>query len=804
MNIKETVSKLTLEEKASLCSGKDFWNTKAIERLGIPSIMLTDGPHGLRKQVADSDHLGLNASVASTCFPPATGSANSFDRKLMKEIGEAIGEECVKEDVSIILGPGLNIKRSPLCGRNFEYFSEDPLVSGEMAGGLVSGVQGKNVGACLKHFACNNQEKGRMLNDSVVDERALREIYLTGFEIAVKKSKPWTMMCSYNKINEVYACENKKLLTDIARNEWGFDGFVVTDWGAMTEKVNALKAGLELEMPATGGATDKMLVDAVKKGQLDEKVLNKAVERILTVLEKTQKKNAGATCDLDAHNALARKASTKSAVLLKNEDNCLPLDKNQNFAIIGRFAKEPRFQGGGSSKINPTMVTSSFDELTKCGVKFEYADGYDNNYENKNAELTAQAVNIAKGKDAVVIFAGLPDEYESEGFDREHINIPVNMSGMIEEVVKVNNNVILVLFHGSAIKIPSEKSVKAVLSMSLGGQAVGGASIDLLFGKACPSGRLAETYPLDINDNPTVNNFADLKMTKYKESIFVGYRYYDTANVPVQFPFGFGLSYTNFEYSNLTLSKNSINDDEKLNVSVKVKNTGKFDAEEVVQLYVSAPSGKVMRAKKELKGFEKVFVKCGETVEVKFTLDKRAFAYYNTSINNWHVESGEYEILICKNAQDTVLTQKVTVKSTAGKVALPDFSSSLSEYYNVTADLKNISDEKFAKILGREVPANIPSKKGSFTLNSTLGEIKVTKAGKKIYDQTMDGVAKQFGEMPPDIAKMMEIMIIDMPLRSMIMFSNGAVNQLMLLGLVDMMNGKTFSGIIKLIKSRKK
>jgi beta-glucosidase len=667
-NIKQLISEMTLEEKASLCSGLNFWRLKGVERLGIPSIMVTDGPHGLRKQGGSGDHLGIYQSVPATCFPSAVGLASTWNRTLIEKVGIALGEECQAEDVSVLLGPGANIKRSPLCGRNFEYFSEDPYLSSEMAANHVKGVQSQGVGTSLKHFAVNNQEHRRMSVDAIVDERTLREIYLASFENVVKQSQPWTVMCSYNRVNGEYASENKTLLTDILKDEWGFEGFVVSDWGAVNERAHGLEAGLELEMPSSNGLGDRKIVAAVKNGQLSEQTLDQAVERLLNIIfMAVDNKKENASYDKEVHHKLAKEAATESMVLLKNEDKILPLKKEGKVAIIGEFAVKPRYQGGGSSHINPTKLENIYEEIEKVasGVEVRYAKGYDLKSDSSDEQLIEEAKEVAKQADRAVLFVGLPDRYESEGYDREHLRIPNNHQALIEAIAEVQPNLVVVLSNGAPIEMPWLPKVKGLLEGYLGGQALGGAIADLLFGHESPSGKLAETFPQALSHNPSYLNFpGEEDKVEYKEGLFVGYRYYDTKGIEPLFPFGYGLSYTNFEYSNLVINKAEILDTEEVEVTVKVKNTGDVTGKEIVQLYVRDVKSTVIRPVKELKGFEKVELQPGEERTVTFTLDKRAFTYYNVELKDWHVESGLFEILVGKSSTEIILDGTVHVKST--------------------------------------------------------------------------------------------------------------------------------------------
>ena len=592
---------MTLEEKASLCSGLDFWHTKGVERLGIPSEMVSDGPHGLRKQDDKADHLGINDSIQAVCFPAGCATASSFNRELVTKLGETLGEECQAENVSTILGPAMNIKRSPLCGRNFEYYSEDPLVSTEMAGALVHGVQSKHIGTSPKHFMANNQEYHRLTSSSEMDERTMREIYLASFEGMVKKEKPWTIMNAYNKLNGTYLCENKEMLTDVLRKEWGFDGYVMTDWGAMNDRVEALKAGCNLEMPSCEGATDVEIVAAVQDGTLDESVLDKSCEEYLNVIFKYEEnRDKNAVFQHEKDHETAREIEEECIVLLKNEDALLPLSADKKVAFIGKYAEEPRYQGGGSSHINSFKTESAMDAVEFLAtVKKEnitFAKGFDDVEDKVDEALAAKAVEAAANADVAVIFAGLPDSFESEGYDRKHLGMPNCQNALIEAVAEAQPNTIVVLHNGAPIEMPWLGKVKAVLEAYLGGQAVGGAVVNVLYGNANPSGRLAETFPLRIQDTPCYLNYGgEHDKSVYSEGVFVGYRYYTSKEMEVLFPFGYGLSYTTFSYGNLTVDKKEFKESEKLLVSVDVTNTGACTGKEVVQLYVAPKGGTIIR-----------------------------------------------------------------------------------------------------------------------------------------------------------------------------------------------------------------
>lgn len=660
------VKKMTLEEKAGLCSGLGSWHTKPVERLKVPSIRMSDGPHGLRKEVKLKDDPKKTQTVKATCFPSGSALASSWDKSLINQVGKALGEECQAEDVSIILGPAVNIKRSPLCGRNFEYYSEDPYLSSRMAANYINGVQSQGVGTSLKHFAANNQECRRMSASSNIDERTLREIYLSSFEYAVKEAKPWTVMCSYNRLNGEYASQNKYLLTDILKNEWKFEGFVMSDWGAVDDRVKGLKAGLELEMPSTNDENTKRIVNAVKTGELDEKVLDGAVERILRIVFKTaENKKKNISYDKKAHHNFARSAAEECMVLLKNEGDILPLKKDANIAVIGEFAEKPRYQGGGSSHITPVKLDTALEEMRKIPkLGVSYAKGYEIETDEIDENLINEAKNTAKDAETTVIFAGLPDRYESEGYDRTSMSIPENQLRLINEICSIQKNVVVVLSNGSPIEMPWIQNVKGVLEAYLTGQASGSAVTDILFGDVNPSGKLAETYPKKLSDTPCYLNYeGEADEVYYGEGVFVGYRYYDKKEIEPLFPFGFGLSYSEFEYSDIKLSSESIKDSENLVVSVKIKNVSGIKGKEVAELYVGAPKGNVIRPVKELKGFEKIELEPHEEKTVKFTLDKRSFAYYDVSIKDWRVLNGTYEIFVGSSSRDIRLKSKVDVLS---------------------------------------------------------------------------------------------------------------------------------------------
>jgi beta-glucosidase len=795
MTAKEIVSQMSLEEKASLCSGKDFWRLKGIERLGLKEIMITDGPHGLRKQKESQDNLGIFDSVDATCFPASCASTCSFDRGLLREIGGAIAEECLAEKVATILGPAANIKRSPLCGRNFEYMSEDPCLTGETAAALISGIQGRGVGTSLKHYAANNQETRRMVSDSVIDERALREIYLAGFERAVKKAAPWTLMCSYNLVNGVYASENRKILTDILRDEWGFEGIVMSDWGAVTDRVNGIRAGLDLQMPGDGGANDKKIIAAVQNGSLDPAALDRAAVRLVEYIIKCQENIRDYRYDPASHHALARRAAAASAVLLKNEGELLPLPKGKTLAVLGAFAKTPRYQGAGSSKIKPHRIDEPLAELVKLGYKAEYAPGYTLGRDGLAADegLIAEAASLAAKADIAIVYAGLPDEYESEGFDRKSIDMPESHNRLIEAAAAANPNTVVVLQCGAPVALPWAAKVKGILLLYLGGEAAGGAAADLLSGAVNPSGKLAETWPVSLKDNPSYRYFpGGSKTVEYRESIFTGYRYYEAAGVSPAFPFGHGLSYTSFEYSGLRLESEKFTPGGVLRLSVTVKNTGKTAGAEAVQIYVGKKNTKIPRPPKELRAFEKVFLQPGESRTLDFALCDRAFAYYNTAYQAWSVEGGEYEVYAAASSADVRLSAKVAVLGDGREEAIAGLAAKAPEYFAPKKALGKgeftVPDASFAALYGKPLPPSERQPGEPFTLNSTLEEIKDHPIGQKLlaeFRQQMQAMSGDGG-----IGDMLNAMLAEMPLRSLGMFAGDKMPPEMLEALVDGLNGK--------------
>ena len=800
---KKILDELTLDEKLSLLSGKTFWLTKDIDRVGIPSVWMSDGPHGLRKEKASAGTNIMQESETSTCFPTAVTTASSWDTELMEEVGETIADEAKALKVTTVLGPGVNIKRSPLCGRNFEYISEDPFLTSRMGAAYVHGVQKEGVGVSLKHFCANNEEHIRMCIDTVADERTMREIYLPAFEHIVKTEQPTTVMCSYNRIEGTYLAENKRYLTDILRGEWGFKGIVVSDWGAVNDRVLGVKAGLDLEMPGNNGMNNKNIKKALEDGSLTmEEVDAVALRMIKFAFECKENEGDGYEIDFKAHHEIAKKAAVRSAVLMKNEDNALPLKKYDSIAVIGALAKKLRYQGAGSSHINAWKTVSFLDALDMNGKGYTYADGYSLKGDGFSAKLLEEAKEAARNRDAVIVFIGLTDAFESEGFDRKHINMPSSHAYLVEELSKINPNIIVVLSCGSPVQMkPWDNKAKAILNMYLAGQAGGEACYDLIFGKANPSGKLAETFPI-INEDNLCSQYFPMgpRTVEYREGIFVGYRYFDKAGKAVAYPFGHGLSYTQFEYSALKLSKKTVKEGEKLTVSFTLKNIGETDGAEVCQVYVAAPESKIYKAEKELKGFSKVFLEAGESKTVEIELDERAFSYYNVNISDWHAESGKYAIKVGSSSRDIRLEAAVTVKTAKADAEVPDYSESAPAYYDMV-NTTYIPDDQFKAVLGRELPNNEEFRKGELTINCSVSQVAVSPFGKALYGLLTNGakVVALTAENPDMITESIK----DMPLRSFSGFTGGLLSQKSVDGILDLCNGKK-GGAKKIIEGFKK
>ncbi|MDQ0222360.1 glycoside hydrolase family 3 C-terminal domain-containing protein [Streptococcus moroccensis] len=777
-DVNEIIQRMSREEKIALCEGKDFWTTKAFPQYGIPTIFMSDGPHGLRKQEDAADMLGLNRSLPATCFPTAVTTGASWDTELLDEIGKAIAQEAKAQGVGLVLGPGANLKRNPLCGRNFEYFSEDPYLTGKLAAAYIRGAESEGVATSLKHLAANSQERDRFTSDSVMDERTMRELYLSAFETAIKEGKPSTVMCAYPKLNGTHCSDNKALLTDILRAEWGFDGLVVTDWGAMNNRVEAFRAGCDLNMPGGSNYMIRETIDAVKRGDLPESAIDACAARVLRlVLRADENKSKQASCDYDAHKVVARKAALSGAVLLKNEDHLLPLAKTVRLAVIGTMAQEPRYQGAGSSHINPTRLTIPLD----CFPGAVFAAGCDSRGDTSDA-LLEEARTVAAGAEVTIVFAGLPDRYESEGFDRENMQMPEGHNRMIEAIAEANPNTIVVLLTGSPVETPWADKVKAILYMGLMGQEGGAVISDLIYGAANPCGKLAESWPISYEDCPSSSYYGKTKDALYREGIYVGYRFYDKARTAVRFPFGFGLSYTTFAYSDLVVTGNT--------AEAVVINTGNRAGAEIAQLYIEAPQVGIHRPLRELKGFQKVFLQPGESRQIAFKLDERAFAVWQ---NGWKVPAGEYTVCVGSSSRDLPL--RAVVHRGDETLEVPDWQA--DSWYEAPKGVPSV--EEFERMLGR---AYIPPKliKGLFTMDHTVAEMKDFSLLMKImYKAVEKTIAKGFGgkvdyENPE--FRMMMASSAGSPLRSMQIFGglkNGVVH-----AMLEIANGHLLKGIVRM------
>lgn len=787
MNIEEILTKMTLEEKAKLVSGKDFWATQNYDNLGIPSIMMTDGPHGLRKQVSDNSSLNTTTAVPATAFPSASTTSCSFDKEVLYKMGHAIGEECVKEDVSLLLGPGVNIKRSPICGRNFEYFSEDPLLSGKLSAGFTNGIQSLHVGACLKHFACNNQETARQVLDSIVDERALNEIYLKGYKIAIEESNPYSIMCSYNKVNGTYCSENMYTLRKKLRDEFHYDGVVVTDWGATDDRVDGLKASLDLEMPGSGTNNTTKIIKAIKKGKLDIKYLDDSVRRILSLIEKS--KNEIKDCDLDKHHDICAEIAEDSIVLLKNDDNFFPLNKeDKDVLMVGNFFNSIRFMGGGSSQMIPYKVTNVNDALDQRKIPYQFALGYDLKEPKNNEVLLKEAVNKAKNASKVILFIGLTDKEEAEGYDRPDINLPEEHNKLVEEILKVNPNLGIVLFNGSVVYMPWKDKVKAIFKAGLPGENGGTAIANLLYGDTNPSARLSETYINDLKINPSYLNYGDHRIVYYKESNYVGYRYYGMNDIPVAYPFGYGLSYTTFKYSNLNISLEK----DVIDVSFDIKNTGNRPGKEAIQIYFSAPSSKIARPERELMEIDKVFLDVNETKTLSYKIKVKDLSYFNVYTKKFEIENGLYKIIIGQDAITSILEKSLEIKLIEG-VAVPEIYKNYLTYKDNQLD---ISDKAFSELLRHDLPVLLTPKKRIYSINSTFSEIQEKWLGRLVYNTIMKEVNRLLGAIyAEELSKMFE----DMPIRCLSMFTNGKMGYTKIEGLADMLNNHFFRGLKKMM-----
>ena len=784
-NTELLLKELTLEEKCALLSGAETFKTRGMPQHGIPQIWLSDGPHGLRKQAGESDHLGLNPSVPATCFPTASAVANSWDTALGEEIGAALGEEAAAQEVSVLLGPGLNMKRNPLCGRSFEYFSEDPYLAGKLAAGYIRGIQSKGVAACPKHFAVNSQETRRMASDSLVDERTLREIYLTGFEIAVKEGHPRSIMSSYNLVNGTYANENKHLLMEILRDEWGFDGAVITDWGGSNDHALGVKNGSTLEMPAPGGDSVRELLAAVESGKISESDIDARLSELLPLVFDTKAALDAAprTFDAAAHHALARRAAAESLVLLKNEGALLPLAAGTKVAVIGDFAKNPRYQGAGSSMVNSTQVDVLLDKLIDSELNvIGYQQGFDR-HGKPDAALQKSACELAAQANAVILCMGLDEIAESEGLDRSNLRLAQNQVDLLQAVKAVNPKIVVVLYSGSVVETPWLDNCQALLYAALGGQAGAGAVADALIGKVNPCGKLAETWPLTYADVPSAADFATRRKTvAYREGLYIGYRYFTTAEKAVRFPFGYGMSYTTFAYSDMAA--------EEQGVSLTVTNTGSVAGTEIVQLYVAKKNSELFRPARELKGFARVTLAPGEKQRITLTLDDKAFRFWNVKANRWEIEGGEYELLVGASVEDIRLCEKITVHGTA--TVHPYEDKGLDCYY--TGDVLHVSDADFEKLLGHPLPKG----KTKIDRNLTLGELNHARSplGWLVWLVLTALLNASYKRGKPDLNILFQY---NMPLRALAKMTNGAISMGMVDGIVMELQGFWIIGLVRVI-----
>ena len=784
-NTELLLKKLTLEEKCALLSGAETFKTRGMPEHGIPQIWLSDGPHGLRKQAGESDHLGLNPSVPATCFPTASAVANSWDAALGEEIGAALGEEAAAQEVSVVLGPGLNMKRNPLCGRSFEYFSEDPYLAGKLAAGYIRGIQSKGVAACPKHFAVNSQETRRMASDSIVDERTLREIYLTGFEIAVKEGHPRSIMSSYNLVNGTYANENKHLLMEILRGEWGFDGAVITDWGGSNDHALGVKNGSTLEMPAPGGDSVRELLAAVESGKISESDIDARLSELLPLVFDTKAALDAAPREFDAaaHHALARRAAEESLVLLKNEGSLLPLAAGSKVAVIGDFAKNPRYQGAGSSMVNSTQVDVLLDKLIDSELNvIGYQQGFDR-HGKPDAALQKSACELATQADTVILCMGLDEIVESEGLDRSNLRLAQNQVDLLQAVAAVNPKIVVVLYSGSVVETPWLDNCQALLYAALGGQAGAGAVADALTGKVNPCGKLAETWPLTYADIPSAADFATRRKTvEYREGLYIGYRYFTTAEKAVRFPFGYGMSYTTFAYSDMAADEQG--------VSLTVTNTGSVAGTEIVQLYIAKKNSELFRPAKELKGFARVTLAPGEKQRITITLDDKAFRFWNVKANRWEIEGGEYELLVGASVEDIRLCEKISVHGTATVHPYEDVD--LDCYYK--GDVLHVSDADFEKLLGHP----IPNGKTKIDRNLTLGELNHARSplGWLVWLVLTILLDVSYKRGKPDLNILFQY---NMPLRALAKMTNGAISMGMVDGIVMELQGFWILGLVRVI-----
>ncbi len=800
MKYKALIDQMSIEEKASFLSGKDFWTTMESKQHQIPSMFLADGPHGLRKQAAAADQLGLNESLKSTCYPTAVAMANTWNLDLAKEMATYLGKEAASLDVNIVLGPGTNIKRNPLCGRNFEYFSEDPFLAGKFSAAYIQGIQSQGISACLKHFAANNQEYRRLVIDSIVDERTLQEIYLTPFRIGIQEGNAKAIMSSYNRLNGIYTNENMHLMQEVLRKQWKYQGLVITDWGGSNDRVSGLIAGNELEMPTTAGETNQEIVDAIRNGSLDEEVLDDCLDRLLQVAYDTDSalKKAPKEYHIEEHHRMALKAAEEAIVLLKNVRNALPLGNAERVAIIGDFAKKPRYQGAGSSIVNPTKLDDTISSITDYDINYiGYEQGY-HRYGKSNQRKLHKAIELAKKADTLLVYIGLDELSEVEGIDRSDMLLPNNQLELLDQLMELNKKIIIVLSSGSPVEMDFATRADAILHASLIGQAGAKAVLNIITGQINPSGKLSETYPYQYKDVPSYNTFPGKELTaEYREGLYVGYRYYDTMKIPVRYPFGYGLSYTTFEYSELQVSKTQL--------SFQIKNTGKMDGSEVAQCYIQANASKIYRPKKELKGFAKVFLKQGETKIVSIPLGPEAFAFYNTEEKQWQVEDLQYTILIGSSLQDIRLSQDLHV---VGKQITPNFGpSDLPSYYS--GDIKDVSTKEFERLLGREVPqssyAFIKKNRMIIGYNTTVELLRYSTG---FMGRLFSGAIRfaiwllqRIGQR--ETANTLVMGMLHQPIRGISRMSGGIINWSQLNGLIEMFNGHFFCGLKSFLRAGK-
>lgn len=802
MNLNEEASSivkgLSLEEKCKFCCGIDFWELLGIDELKIPSIMLCDGPHGLRKEDPKYFLFVPSKVIKSTCFPTATALASTFDEELINKMGKALGEECRSENVAVLLSPGINIKRLPICGRNFEYFSEDPYLSGKMAAALIKGIQSKGVAACLKHFAANNQEKYRMTINSIIDERALREIYLKGFEIAIKEANPWSIMMAYNRINGEYCCKNKYLIQDVLRKEWNYKGCIVSDWGGVNDIVSSINSGLNIEMPGYKDDYYKVLQEAVNLGKVKEEILNESVTKVIELILKYKEgKKIPYKCNMEEHIKLAEEIAENSAVLLKNEDNILPGNNKQNIAVIGKLSKEPSYQGLGSSMVNPNVLDNAYEAFIENDCNIAYADGYYLENDDIDEDLLKEALEVVKNKDIVYLFVGLPKYYEGEGYDRKNIDLPKSHINLIYKIEKVNKNLVVILQGGSVMDMSWNHIPKAILLTHLSGAKGGNATVNLLLGKKNPCGKLSETYANCLEDYPSMRFYPGHNNNlEYMESIFVGYRYFNTANKDVKYPFGYGLSYTSFEYSNMEIKYNN---DNNMEIQLTVTNTGHRVGKEVVQLYISCINSKNFRAKEELKGFKKIELMPKESKVIRFILNDDCFTYYNIETHQYEIEEGQYSINIGSSSRD--IKYSTIINKRGIKEKTPNYKEKAPSYYELYEKEFNPTKDEFELIYNNNLPI-IVNHIYPFTINSTINDIKNVYGGDLIIS-VINKKAYKFAEGDKFMQITLKESLNDLPFRLLTMVTRGAISRKSVQGFVDLLNKHYMKGLLSILRNTK-